>query len=474
MAILRFSKNHDYIITISIFLLSIFSLILIFSTTFNAKTVETGVGTFKRQILFFIVGFFIYFLTSRINISYLKQSKILLLIFLATISLLVYVKIFAPEIAGTKRWITFLGFSFQPAEYAKIAIILLSSAILTNTELTFAHFIKIDRQSNLKSKKLQLIIEKINFRFPKLKKIILTISMSTPIILLVFLQPAFGNSVIMTFLLFSIIFTSLNNQLKVINFLIPIIIIPLSYWKIIALIDLFESLQINLSIFQISLTLILFTAFFSLLVATKSKLPIYFIAISILLAHFIRPITMTIWDSNILSDYQKQRIETYFESPDKDPLKAGYQVRQSKIAIGAGRLWGRGFLKGTQSTLQVLPFAHTDFIFASLAEQFGLFGSILLFIIYGIIFFRLLITASSLNDEFGVLVIAGVVIMMLLNIFINIGMNLGKLPVTGVPLPLISYGGSSVIVNMISLGLTQAIRGNIKPKDIAESFTLWS
>ncbi len=475
MAILKFSKNHDIVITINIFILSIISLILIFATTYNATTLESGAGTFKKQILFFIIGFFIYFFISSINITYLKQPKILFLLFSITLFLLIYVKLFSVEIAGTKRWIKILGFNIQPAEYAKITLIILSSAILTHKEFDFAHFIKFNSQINkiTITYKIKRFLSFLDQKYPKLKKIFLTLIISAPIILLVFIQPAFGNSVIMTFLIFTIIFASLDEQLKLINFLIPIIIIPLSYWNLLPFLNWINDLNINLKFLNINITLLIFTLLITSLFSLKSKLPLYFVIISIIIAQFIRPSILFIWNTNILDEYQKQRIETYFKSPENDPLNAGYQVRQSKIAIGAGRLFGRGFLKGTQSTLQVLPFAHTDFIFASLAEQFGLVGASILFSLYIIIFIRLLNTASSLNDIFGVLIISGVIIMMLLNIFINIGMNLGKLPVTGVPLPLISYGGSSVLVNMIGLGLTQAIRANIKPKDIAESFTIW-
>jgi rod shape determining protein RodA len=155
---------------------------------------------------------------------------------------------------------------------------------------------------------------------------------------------------------------------------------------------------------------------------------------------------------HILRDYQKERL-LVFLNPNVDPLGAGYTVIQSKIAIGSGGLLGKGWLAGTQSQLHFLPESHTDFIFATFAEEWGLFGSgVLLFLYYFLIRQGVLI-AQRTHDYFAKLLAFGISLMLSIQIFINIAMNLGLAPVVGLPLPLMSYGGSSVLVTFISLGI---------------------
>jgi rod shape determining protein RodA len=175
--------------------------------------------------------------------------------------------------------------------------------------------------------------------------------------------------------------------------------------------------------------------------------------------------------NNVLLDYHRERVVSYSEGFSSDPTGSDYQVRQSIIAIGAGQLWGRGFLQGTQSSLQTLPFAHTDFIFAALAEQFGFIGVIVLFGLYAILLARLAMIAMNSKDRFAKLIVVGVIAIIAINIFVNTAMNMGLIPVTGVPLPLISHGGSSVLVITISLGLAQMANNSIDSRDLANKFT---
>jgi len=156
------------------------------------------------------------------------------------------------------------------------------------------------------------------------------------------------------------------------------------------------------------------------------------------------------WHS--LRDYQKERL-LVFLNPNIDPLGAGYTVIQSKIAIGSGGLWGKGWLAGTQSQLHFLPESHTDFIFATFAEQWGLLGSAALLLLYYLLIRQGISIAQRTHDYFAKLLAFGISLMLGIQIFINIAMNLGLAPVVGLPLPLMSYGGSSVITTFISLGI---------------------
>ncbi len=159
----------------------------------------------------------------------------------------------------------------------------------------------------------------------------------------------------------------------------------------------------------------------------------------------------------MLKPYQKQRIFTFL-NPDNDPLGAGYHIIQSKIAIGSGMLTGKGYLQGTQKSLAFLPEQHTDFIFSVLAEEWGLAGSLVLLFLFLMLMVWGLNIAFQSRDPFGAILAVGVTSMIFWQVFINVGMVMGLLPVVGVPLPLVSYGGSSVLTIMMGLGLLLNIR----------------
>jgi rod shape determining protein RodA len=154
----------------------------------------------------------------------------------------------------------------------------------------------------------------------------------------------------------------------------------------------------------------------------------------------------------VLKPYQQQRILVFF-NPDNDPLRAGYHIIQSKIAIGSGMLAGKGFLKGTQNALSFLPEEHTDFIFSVLAEEWGFMGSMVLILLFLIFIFWGINVAIACREPFGTILAVGVTAMIFWQVIINIGMAMGLLPVVGVPLPFISYGGSSVLTTAIGIGL---------------------
>ncbi|MDD5116316.1 MAG: rod shape-determining protein RodA [Candidatus Omnitrophica bacterium] len=191
--------------------------------------------------------------------------------------------------------------------------------------------------------------------------------------------------------------------------------------------------------------LMLLLVFVSLLYLTNVRLKYIIIMIAIL----VLPLPF-FW--HFLRDYQKQRL-LVFLNPNIDPLGAGYTVIQSRIAIGSGGLFGKGWLSGTQSQLYFLPESHTDFIFATFSEQWGFLGSILLLLMYYLIIRQGFIIAQRTQDSFGRLLAYGISLLLALQVFINIAMNMGLAPVVGLPLPLMSYGGSSMLVTFIALGI---------------------
>jgi rod shape determining protein RodA len=158
-----------------------------------------------------------------------------------------------------------------------------------------------------------------------------------------------------------------------------------------------------------------------------------------------------------LHDYQRMRVLTFLE-PERDPLNTGYQAIQSKIAVGSGGLWGKGFLHGTQTQLNFLPEQQTDFIFSVLAEEWGFLGAGLVMVLYMALILYAINVARSSKEGFGALVGAGIVGMLFWPVLVNIGMVLGFMPVVGVPLPFMSYGGSSLIVTFAAIGILMNIR----------------
>jgi rod shape determining protein RodA len=157
-----------------------------------------------------------------------------------------------------------------------------------------------------------------------------------------------------------------------------------------------------------------------------------------------------------LHDYQKRRIETFI-NPEHDPYGAGYQIIQSKIAIGSGGVVGKGYLKGSQKALAFLPMRHTDFIFSVVGEEFGLLGALTAVLLYGVVVLRGYRLAAVSRDGFASLMVVGVVTALFFHIMVNILMTVGWAPVTGVPLPFLSYGGTALIVNCVQVGLLQNV-----------------
>jgi rod shape determining protein RodA len=165
-----------------------------------------------------------------------------------------------------------------------------------------------------------------------------------------------------------------------------------------------------------------------------------------------------IWQKG-LKPYQKERL-TSFRNPGNDPKGSGYQIQQSLIAVGDGGLWGRGATKGTQTQGDFLPIPYTDFIFAAFCEEHGFVGAVFVLLLYFLILMRLIQNAQTAADLSGTLLVMGIVAVLIFQIAVNVGMVVGLMPVTGIPLPLMSYGGSSVLFTFLALGMVMNVRMN--------------
>lgn len=171
----------------------------------------------------------------------------------------------------------------------------------------------------------------------------------------------------------------------------------------------------------------------------------------------------------LLSDYQKKRIQVFL-NPDLDPLNRGYNVIQSKIAVGSGQLWGKGYLMGTQNQFGYLPTKYTDFIFSVISEEFGFIGAMFVTLTLFAIILRCFKTAKKADNPFGRYICIGTASMLLFHTFENIGMCIGLMPVTGIPLPFISYGGTAMVTNLIAVGLVLSVSRNNKPRSVFDVY----
>lgn len=353
----KFFKNFDFWTVSFTLAISTFGLTIIWSIRPDLV---------RQQLLFFLFGFFLFFLFSQIDYRIFSHFRWPFYFFICLALLLTLW--FAPQTRGASRWLEIGGWRLQPSEVLKPFLILtLASFLSFSSSIGFKRFI------------FMLTL----FALPAF---------------LIFKQPDLGNTIVFFLIFISLLFVGGLRKLLMFGGLVIISgIIPFSW-------------------------------------------------------HFLK-------------DYQKERIISFL-SPQSDPLGTGYHLIQAMVTVGSGQLFGRGLGRGTQSHLSFLPEQHTDFIFASLSEELGFLGAIFLIILYLALLWRILKLAQKSREPFGILILTGIFMMLLSQIFINIGMNIGMLPITGITLPLMSYGGSSIISTMVSLGILESI-GRIKKREEA-------
>lgn len=326
------------------------------------------------------------------------------LVYLVTNVLLISVILIGVTAQGAQRWITVAGFSLQPSEFAKLGVIITLAAIL--------HHRPADRLSSV---------------FQTLGIIALPWG-------LVFLQPDLGTSLVFGAIAFGMLYWA-NANLG---------------WLI-----LLVSPAVAAILFHVYLPAWLSWAGLMFVIGWRT-LPGGWVAGggAIALNLISGGLGDVVW--NLLQDYQKNRL-ILFLNPELDPLGGGYHLIQSKIAIGAGQIWGRGLNEGTQTQLNFIPEQHTDFIFSAVGEELGFMGSIGLLFLFWLICLRLLMIALGAKDNFGSLLAIGVLCMIFFQVIVNISMTIGLGPVTGLPLPWMSYGRSALLMNFMAIGLVESV-----------------
>jgi rod shape determining protein RodA len=408
-------KKIDWILVVSLCGLVTIGSLSIYSASYNWTP-----PLWKKQIIWIILGLLGLIAASFIDPHTLKRNS--LFIYISSLLLLIVV-LFMPPIRNVSSWFTIGGISIQPSELAKLALIIMLASYLCDK----------DEAGSWSSLILPTCI-----------------ICSLPI-LLILCQPDVGTSLSFICLFFVMLYFT---GIEKISFLFLLILAGVGVIGLLFFSLLKFEYDISLSFVLISLGAIitlLFIIFASIAYFSKNK-KVWLLFIASILSLFL-----SLSCSFLLKPYQEKRLIVFLK-PSIDPLDAGYNIIQSKIAIGGGGLKGMGFLKGTQSHLGFLPERTTDFIFSVWAEEFGFVGSILLLFFYGLLIFRGLEIAERAPDRFSRFLGIGISTMIAISVFINIGITLGILPATGIPLPFVSYGGSSLLTNMVGVGLVLAIK----------------
>ncbi len=344
--------------------LSLIPLIVLSLSTMSSLGTGNTEGFFMRQLIWILVSFVIFFVSIFLDLSFLKKSRNILYLYIIGISLLIFLFFFGLTANGATSWISFGSFTFQPADFMKLVLILILAKYLARRHVEIRHI-------------KHILITGVYFLIP---------------FILIFLQPDFGSAIIL---------------------------------------------------FGIWLGMILVSG-----ISKKHLLVLSLVGFSIFSVMWVF----------VLQEYQKDRVRTFID-PLSDIRGAGYNAYQSTIAVGSGQLLGKGVGYGTQSRLSFLPEYETDFIFAAISEEWGFIGSLIVLFLLFFIVIRILIMAFSMNSNFELLFAVGVAFYFMTHIIINIGMNIGIMPVTGVTLPFVSYGGSHLIIEFLALGILMSMRG---------------
>ena len=355
-------RHIDGLLLLAVAGLVVSGLFMVYSATHQSlAAVALDPGTYvKRQMTFAALGLIVITLVASFDYRFLKVYAGML--YGASLLLLILVRTpLGTTVRGSQRWFQLFGFQLTPSEVAKIALIIMLAAFLSELRRTGADL------------SLQDVYRA-------------TVIAAVPG-LLVFLQPDLGTSIVMVAILIGVLVVA-------------------------------GARARHLGILALTAVVLIFGAF----------------------------------QMGLVKEYQIDRL-TSFLDPANDPLRTGYNRTQAEIAIVSGGLTGLGYLKGTQTNLDFVPEQHTDFIFTVVGEEFGFVGAIGMLAMFALLLWRAFRTASLSKDPFGTYLAAGIATMFAVQVFVNIGMTVGIMPITGIPLPLVSYGGSSLLTNCVAVGL---------------------
>lgn len=394
----RWFQRADVLLIFSVVGLLVMGFMALYSTSYSVTQSSNGLIYFKFQLLWLAIGTGVLLLTvfipNRIFYDYANS------IYLFSLVLLMVVLVIGKGDNGAQRWIKFGPVGFQPSELAKIAVLLVVARYLSRPGMNLNRF----------------------------KDFVTASLLFLPPFLLIVKQPDLGTALVFLVLILPVFYWAGLKAGNLFLLIAPFLVIVASF---------------NFYFFLITMLIIVGYLYYS-------KRPLRIGAIVFLGNIFVGLITPVLW--NHLREYQRQRI-TVFLNPEADPLGAGYQIIQSKVAIGSGGFWGKGFLHGTQTQLRFLPEQHTDFIFAVIGEELGFIGVFIGLTLFAILLISAIRIANMQKSRFNGIIAVGITTLIGFHMIVNIGMTIGLLPVTGLPLPFISYGGSAMLLNLAMIGL---------------------
>ena len=412
--------------------LCVIGILIIFSATYRFGSSEVYIS---KQVIAFIIGMLLCFLFTFFNYQILREYYFVFYIF--SIVSLILVLLFGQTYRGTKAWLDLGIFTFQPSEISKVFFI-----------ITLAGFLD-RRLGNTLS----------------VKEILIAAGLYLLLVFLILLEPDFSGTVIYFPILIAMLFM---RGLKFINIfsIFLYLFVTISFTILFTYLSA-ESPTSKSGLFIVDVLKGSYETLFILLVILiffitawwilkKLMFNIRFSRFLFIYLVIVCGVITSIGANRFLKEYQRKRLLA-FVNPNIEPVGAGYNIIQSRIAIGSGKILGKGYLSGTQGQLGFIPARHTDFIFSLLSEEFGLVGSSLLIFLYILLFLRMTNIAINSRDSFGSLLAVGISVMFGSYLIINIGINLGIIPVIGLPLPFISYGGSNLVSSLLSIGLLESI-----------------
>ncbi len=426
-------QAFDFFIILCVLFLVTMGILFIYSSGINSSGFNVS-NEFLKQIIWAATG--IAMMLFAAVLDYRRIDRYVPYLFAFLVFILIYTKLFGRYVNGAKSWIGFGGFGIQPSEFCKIIYILFLGWYL-------------NRSKNEGARKRFLTALAI-FLVPT-GLILLQPDLGTAMVYIpIFLVMCFiaGIELRYIFLIFA------TGMLTIIFAVLPIYqseIAHVNYRAINILISGKLSFVVIAASFAVCLTGIA-----GMILFPQNK---YFYWIAYAFGIICASLILSKIAGKVLKDYQIKRLIVFID-PDSDPRGAGWNIIQSKIAIGSGNWFGQGFLKGTQSHYRFLPEQSTDFIFSIMAEETGFFGCILVFMVYFGLLFRMVYIMRSTSNDFGFYIVSGILAMFFFHFIVNVGMVMGIMPITGIPLLFLSYGGSSLWTAMLCTGIVMSVNGH--------------
>jgi len=422
--------HFDFLTFFSMVFLMTIGVLFIYSSGVNSSG-QLISGEYRNQLIWTGTALIIYFLFQIPHYQTLQKNS--LTIYSVFFLLLIITLLFGKEVNGARSWLGLFGFGIQPSEFMKIATILLLAQFYQNR----------------------------NKEIDKLSTFLTGLLISLLPMVIVLLQPDMGTALVFIPIFLAISFVAgVNRRYLLYFFLLGVFIllftvIPVWERSILQRDVRLISMLNNRDLVYLAAGILFGTGFFSLISYRLTKRR-YFFTIATVLFLFSFAFIGSYFLRNLLKDYQIMRL-IVFVKPEVDPRGSGWNIIQSLTAVGSGGFWGKGFLQGTQSHYQFLPQQSTDFIFSIIAEEWGFVGSMIVLILFSIILVRSFIILMNAGDDFAIFTGTGILFMLFFHLVINIGMAIGIMPITGIPLFFLSYGGSSLWTATVGLAIIQNI-----------------